>query len=281
MEWGEFELFLVSDGTFRLDGGAIFGTIPKVLWEKTNPADQRNRILMGLNCLLIRTSRETILVDTGLGTIYDEKFSFLYDVDQSKANLLSSLSAAGVSAAEVTKVVLTHLHFDHSGGTCMKGRDGQIVPTFPNASYYINRDELAFARNPDPRSRPSYLRHNWEPLEHRGQVVLTAGDQEIEPGVTLKVTPGHTWNHQCVMVRSGDSTACFLADLVPTPSHLKTHYVMGFDLFPQSTMESKERILKQARRENWLLIFEHAPDISAGYLTPELGIEPVELAPRR
>lgn len=281
MEWGEFELFLVSDGTFRLDGGAMFGTIPKVLWEKTNPADQRNRILMGLNCLLIRTSRETILVDTGLGTIYDEKFSFLYDVDQSKANLLSSLSAAGVSAADVTKVVLTHLHFDHCGGTCMEGHDGQIIPTFPNASYYINRGELSCARNPDPRSRPSYLRHNWEPLEHRGQVVLTAGDQEIEPGVTLKVTPGHTQNHQCVMVRSGDSKACFLADLVPTPSHLKTHYVMGFDLFPKSTMENKERILKQARRENWLLLFEHSPGISAGYLTPELGIEPVELAPRR
>lgn len=279
MEWGEFELFLVSDGTFRLDGGAIFGTIPKVLWEKTNPADHRNRILMGLNCLLIRTIKETILVDTGLGKIYDEKFAFLYDVDQSKADLLSSLDAAGVRAADVTKVVLTHLHFDHCGGNCMEGDNGQIIPTFPNAQYLINRDELACARSPDPRSKPSYLRHNWEPLEQQGQVVLTSGDEEIEPGVTLKLTPGHTRNHQSVMVSSGNLTACFLADLVPTPSHLKTHYVMGYDLFPRSTMATKEQILKQAWRENWLLIFEHASDTRAGYLTPELGIDPVELTP--
>jgi glyoxylase-like metal-dependent hydrolase (beta-lactamase superfamily II) len=278
MKFGELELFVVSDGTFRLDGGAMFGTIPKVLWERTNPADDRNRILMGLNCLLIRTSTENILIDTGLGTGYDEKFAFLYGVDKSQTELLRSLAAAGVQAADISKVILTHLHFDHGGGNCFQEGNGEFKPTFPNAVYYINQGELAYAKDPDPRSSPSYLPHTWEPLEKRGQVALTSGDEEIASGVTVLPAPGHTPNHQIVTVRSGEMTACFLADLVPTPSHLKTHYVMGFDLDPLTTMKNKEPVLKQARAENWLLIFEHSSDIKAGYLTEDLRIEPVELA---
>ena len=278
MKFGELELFVVSDGTFRLDGGAMFGTIPKVLWERTNPADDRNRILMGLNCLLIRTSTENILIDTGLGTGYDEKFAFLYGVDKSQTELLRSLAAAGVQAADISKVILTHLHFDHGGGNCFQEGNGEFKPTFPNAVYYINQGELAYAKDPDPRSGPSYLPHTWEPLEKRGQVALTSGDEEIASGVTVLPAPGHTPNHQIVTVRSGEMTACFLADLVPTPSHLKTHYVMGFDLDPLTTMKNKEPVLKQARAENWLLIFEHSSDIKAGYLTEDLRIEPVELA---
>ena len=278
MKFGELELFVVSDGTFWLDGGAMFGTIPKVLWERTNPADDRNRILMGLNCLLIRTSTENILVDTGLGNAYDEKFAFLYGVDKSQTELLRSLTAAGVQAADISKVILTHLHFDHGGGNCFQEGDGEFKPTFPNAVYYINQGELAYAKDPDPRSSPSYLPHTWEPLEKRGQVALTSGDEEIASGVTVLPAPGHTPNHQIVTVRSGEMTACFLADLVPTPSHLKTHYVMGFDLDPLTTMKNKEPVLKQARAENWLLIFEHSSDIKAGYLTEDLRIEPVELA---
>ena len=278
MKFGELELFVVSDGTFRLDGGAMFGTIPKVLWERTNPADDRNRILMGLNCLLIRTPTENILVDTGLGNAYDEKFAFLYGVDKSQTELLRSLAAAGIQAADISKVILTHLHFDHGGGNCFQEGNGEFKPTFPNAVYYINQGELAYAKDPDPRSSPSYLPHTWEPLEKRGQVALTAGDEEIASGVTVLPAPGHTPNHQIVTVRSGEMTACFLADLVPTPSHLKTHYVMGFDLDPLTTMKNKEPVLKQARAENWLLIFEHSSDIKAGYLTEDLRIEPVELA---
>ena len=278
MKFGELELFVVSDGTFRLDGGAMFGTIPKVLWERTNSADDRNRILMGLNCLLIRTSTENILIDTGLGTGYDEKFAFLYGVDKSQTELLRSLAAAGIQAADISKVILTHLHFDHAGGNCFQEGNGEFKPTFPNAVYYINQGELAYAKDPDPRSSPSYLPHTWEPLEKRGQVALTSGDEEIASGVTVLPAPGHTPNHQIVTVRSGEMTACFLADLVPTPSHLKTHYVMGFDLDPLTTMKNKEPVLKQARAENWLLIFEHSSDIKAGYLTEDLRIEPVELA---
>ena len=278
MKFGELELFVVSDGTFRLDGGAMFGTIPKILWERTNPADDRNRILMGLNCLLIRTSTENILIDTGLGTGYDEKFAFLYGVDKSQTELLRSFAAAGVQAADISKVILTHLHFDHGGGNCFQEGNGEFKPTFPNAVYYINQGELAYAKEPDPRSSPSYLPHTWEPLEKRGQVALTSGDEEIASGVTVLPAPGHTPNHQIVTVRSGEMTACFLADLVPTPSHLKTHYVMGFDLDALTAMKNKERVLKQAQAENWLLIFEHSSDIKAGYLTEDLRIEPVELA---
>ncbi|MBI2951034.1 MBL fold metallo-hydrolase [bacterium] len=276
MKFGDFELFVVSDGAFRLDGGAMFGTIPRVLWEKLHPADDRNRILLGLNCLLIRTPTETILVDTGIGSVYDEKFAFLYGVDQSETNLLRSLTALGVRPAEIDKVVLTHLHLDHAGGTCRKEGHGALAPAFPNATYCINRNELAFARQPDPRSRPAYLPHTYETLAGQGRVVLTSENEEIAPGLTLMATPGHTRDHQSVLVRSGGRTACFLADLAPTPSHLKTHYVMGYDLFPKITMETKERVLRQAIEEGWLLIFEHSPGVRAGYLDEELKIRPVE-----
>ena len=285
MKFGELELFVVSDGTFQLDGGAMFGTIPKVLWERTNPADDRNRILMGLNCLLIRTPTENILVDTGLGNAYNEKFAFLYGVDKSQTELPRSLAAAGVQAADINKVILTHLHFDHAGWNCFQVEDSRngegdegFKPTFPNAVYYINQGELAYAKEPDPRSKPSYLPHTWEPLERRGQVELISGDEEIAPGVAVLSAPGHTPNHQIVTVKSDGLTACFLADLVPTPSHLKTHYVMGFDLDALTAMKNKGRVLKQAQAENWLLIFEHSSDIKAGYLTEDLRIEPVELA---
>ena len=278
MKFGEFELFVVSDGTFLLDGGAMFGTIPKVLWERTNPADDRNRILMGLNCLLIRTPSENILVDTGLGNAYDEKFAFLYGVDKSETDLLRSLAAVGMQAADINKVILTHLHFDHAGGNCFQKEEGKFEPTFPNAIYYISQGELAYAKEPDPRSSPSYLPYTWEPLEKRGQVALISGDKEVAPGVTVLSAPGHTPNHQIVMVKSGGLTACFLADLVPTPSHLKTHYVMGFDLDALTAMKNKERVLKQAQVENWLLIFEHSPGVKAGYLTEDLKVEQVELA---
>ena len=278
MKFGEFELFVVSDGTFRLDGGAMFGTIPKVLWERTNPADERNRILMGLNCLLVRTPTENILVDTGLGNAYDEKFAFLYGVDKSGVDLLKSLAAAGVSATDINKVILTHLHFDHGGGNCFQDENGEFRPTFPNAIYYINQGELAYAKEPDPRSKPSYLPYTWEPLERRGQIELISGEVEVVPGVTILPAPGHTPNHQIVRVDSGGLTACFLADLVPTPAHLKTHYVMGFDLDASTAMKNKEWVLKQAQAENSLLVFEHSPEIKAGYLTKDLKVEPVELA---
>ena len=270
MRLGEFELDILSDGTFMLDGGAMFGTVPKVLWEKTNPADERNRIRLGLNCLLIRAPGETILIDTGIGSAYDDKFAFRYGVDKSTTDLLRGLAAAGVAAADVTRVVLTHLHFDHCGGCCVQAASGDFEPAFPQATYYVDGGELDRARAPDPRSKASYVPHTFEPLAEAGRLELTSGEADVVPGVTLFPTPGHTENHRSVLVRSGGQTACFLADLVPTPSHLKPHYVMGYDVLPVETMKTRQRVLEQARSEEWLLVFEHSADVPAGYLGADL-----------
>ena len=265
MQFGEFELFVVSDGHFRLDGGAMFGVVPKVIWSKLSEPDDQNRILMGLNCLLIKAQSDVILIDTGIGTDHDEKFIKNFEVEQS-TNLLQSLAAHGVARDDVTKVILTHLHFDHCSGNCIEDPGGELKPTFPNAIYFVQKGELEYAKQPDSRSKGSYFPHNWEPLEKTDQIKLISGDQQILPGITVEVTGGHTRDHQIVTIQSGGRTACFLADLVPTTSHLKTVYVMGYDLYPKTTMELKEKVLKQALAEKWLLIFEHAPRIAAGYL---------------
>ncbi|MCH6560190.1 MBL fold metallo-hydrolase [candidate division KSB1 bacterium] len=279
MKFGDFELFVLSDGKFKLDGGAMFGVVPKVLWEKTNPPNEMNRIEMGLNSLLIKTNDDIVLVDTGIGENYDEKFFEMFEIDKS-TSLLKSLNSISLKPDDITKVVLTHLHFDHCGGNCSKDESGELKPTFPNATYYFQQDEFEYAKKPDPRSRGSYLAQNWQAIEESDQLQLISGNQEIVPGVEVFTTGGHTQNHQIVKVHSDGKTACFLADLVPTDSHLKTAYVMGYDLYPKTTMEMKEKVLKQALQENWLLIFEHAPSVKGGYLTEKEGklrIEEVEI----
>ena len=279
MKFGDFELFVLSDGKFKLDGGAMFGVVPKVLWEKTNPPNEMNRIELGLNGLLIKTNDDIVLVDTGIGENYNEKFFEMFEIDKS-TSLLKSLNSRSLKPDDITKVVLTHLHFDHCGGNCSKDENGELKPTFPNATYYFQQDEFEYAKKPDPRSRGSYLAQNWQAIEESDQVQLISGNQEIIPGVEVFTTGGHTQNHQIVKVHSDGKTACFLADLVPTDSHLKTAYVMGYDLYPKTTMEMKEKVLKQALQENWLLIFEHAPSVKGGYLTEKEGklrIEEVEI----
>ncbi len=279
MKFGDFALSIISDGTLRLDGGAMFGVVPKVFWEKTNPANNLNRILLGLNCLLIKSNEENILVDTGIGSLFDEKFAGIYGIDKS-ADLVNGLESLGLKTTDITRVILTHLHFDHCGGNCINDENGQIRPTFPNANYYIQKGELEYAKRPDPRSRGSYLPHNWESLEEHGQITLISGNQEILLGVEVFITGGHTRDHQIVKIHADGRTACYLGDMVPTNSHIKTAYVMGYDLYPKTTMEVKEKILKQAFEENWLLFFEHAPKVSAGYLCEvdgKLQIEKVEI----
>jgi glyoxylase-like metal-dependent hydrolase (beta-lactamase superfamily II) len=281
MKFGDFQLFVVSDGMFRLDGGAMFGVVPRVLWEKTDAPDQRNRILLGLNCLLIDTGEERVLVDTGIGNKFDEKFATIYGIDKS-VNLLDSLRKVGVSAEEITRVVLTHLHFDHCGGNTVRDEEGRLRPTFPNARYYVQRGELEYAMDPDPRSKASYLPENWEPLQQAGILEVIEGNQTIVPGIETFVTGGHTGDHQIVLVRSGGQTACFLGDLCPTTSHVRLPYVMSYDLYPKQTMEMKDRVLRQALDEHWLLIFEHAPRIAAGYLKEVDGkfqVDKVEINP--
>lgn len=276
MRLGDFQLFVLSDGLFRLNGGAMFGVVPRVLWEVTDPPDANNRILMGLNCLLIKTPEENILIDTGIGDKFSPKYLDIYQVDRSQ-NLLDSLKTCGVHREEISKVVLTHLHFDHAGGNTSIDEKGQLKATFPGAEYIIQKEELEAAENPDPRSRASYLPENWEPLE---KLELVSGEEEIYPGIELLLTGGHTRGHQIVKITSRGKTACFLGDLIPTTSHLKVPYVMSYDLYPLDTMKFKERILKQALQENWLLIFEHSPRVKAGYLKEvegKLQVEEVKL----
>jgi glyoxylase-like metal-dependent hydrolase (beta-lactamase superfamily II) len=275
MKFGDLDIFVVSDGLFRLDGGAMFGVVPRVLWERTDPPDEKNRILMGLNCLLVIRDDERILIDTGIGDKFDEKFGSMFDIHREKT-LLDQLADFDVQPADITHVIMSHLHFDHIGWNTRRNAAGEIVPTFPNAIYFAQRGEYEVANNPDDRSRASYLKWNWEALEKSGQLQLLNGTGEVLPGIESFLAPGHTLHHTIVKVKSAGKTVAFMADLVPTTSHLKTAYVMGYDLYPKMTMEIKPKILQQAFEEKWLLIFEHAPRIKAGYLQQVEGNWKVE-----
>ncbi len=275
MKFGDFDIFVVSDGLFRLDGGAMFGVVPRVLWEKSDPPDEKNRILMGLNCLLIIRSQEKILIDTGMGDKFDAKFGGMFGVQREKT-LLDHLAGLNVQPEDITHVIMSHMHFDHIGWNTRRDAAGEIVPTFPNALYFAQRGEYEVANNPDDRSRASYLKWNWGALEKSGQLQLLNGTCEVLPGIESFLAPGHTLHHTIVKIKSAGKTVAFMADLVPTTSHLKTAYVMGYDLYPKTTMEIKPKILQQAFEEKWLLIFEHAPRIKAGYLQQVEGNWKVE-----
>lgn len=279
MKFGNLDIFVLSDGLFRLDGGAMFGVVPRVLWERTDPADEKNRILVGLNSLLVIRGKEKVLIDTGIGDKYDEKFRAIYSIHREKT-LLDHLADLDIRPADITDVVMSHMHFDHIGWNTRKNDGGDIEPTFVNAVYFAQRGEYEVAKHPEERSRASYIRWNWDALEKSGQLRLLDDTCEPLPGIESCIAPGHTLYHTIVKVKSAGQTAAFLADLVPTPSHLKTPYVMSYDLYPKLTMETKQRILQQAFEEKWLLIFEHASRMKAGYLQSIDGnwkIEPVSL----
>lgn len=279
MKFGDLDIFILSDGSFRLDGGAMFGVVPRVLWERNDPADEQNRILLGLNVLLVMRGNDRILVDTGIGDKFDEKFTSMYGV-QRKRTLLDELGALDVRPEDITHVIMSHMHFDHIGWNTRRNTAGEMVPTFPRAIYFAQRGEYEVANNPDARSRASYLQWNWEALEKSGQLHLLEGTCDVLPDIESFITPGHTLYHTIVKVKSAGKTVTFLADLVPTTSHLKTPYVMGYDLYPKLTMETKPKVLQQAFEEQWLLVFEHAPRVKAGYLQKvedNWQVEPVDV----
>ncbi|MGH7774279.1 MAG: MBL fold metallo-hydrolase [Candidatus Binatia bacterium] len=265
MKLGRFEIYPLLDGHFRLDGGAMFGVVPRVLWEKTNPPDERNRILLALGALLIKAHGKYALIDTGIGNKGDEKFCDIYGVDR-RPSLEESLAEIGLTPKEIQIVVNTHFHFDHAGGDTTRLEDGRIVPTFSKAEYYVQRDEWRFAMTPNERTRASYLVENYEVLSKLDRLNLLDGDAEILPGIRVIRTPGHTEHHQSVIVESEGNTACFLGDLIPTSSHLPLPYIMGYDLFPLTTLETKRRLLEQAYEEAWLLVFQHDPIVRMGRL---------------
>lgn len=266
---GQFELSIVSDGKFWLDGGTMFGVVPKVMWDKLNPADDLNRIELGLNCLLIQTPDNKILVDTGIGEKLKERFKDIYRVERD-FSLIEVLHRRGIEPEDIDKVINTHLHFDHCGGNTVK-KGGKSVPTFPNAQYIIQRQEWYDAIHPNERTKASYLKENFVPLEENAQLLLVDGEQEVSKGVKVIVTNGHTQGHQSVLIESNGSKAIYFGDLIPTTSHIKIPYVMGYDLFPLDIIKKKKDILQTALGEHWLLIFEHDPKTTFAYIVEENG----------
>lgn len=270
---GRFRIHALEGGSQRLDGGAMFGVVPKPLWEKRIPADARNRIPLGLRCLLVETSDALVLIDNGVGNKESDKFRGIYGIENASAEgrptlLEDALAAAGFSPDDVDIVIDTHLHFDHAGGNTYVDGDGVIGLSFPRARYVAQKAELEFARWDNERTRASYLPHNFEPVVKAGRFDLVEGDVEILPGIRVRRTPGHVPHHQSVLISSEDETACFLGDVVPTSAHLPLPWIMGYDVEPLVTLESKRSLLGDARREGWLLVFEHDPVVAWGTLNP-------------
>ncbi len=267
---GRFTLHALEAGLQRLDGGAMFGVVPKPLWERRIPADDRNRIPLGLRCLLVETPDALVLIDTGVGNKEDEKFHDIFGIENagSPTRLEDAIRAAGHAPADVDVLISTHLHFDHAGGNTLVEPDGRIRPAFPDARHVVQRRELEFAQIQNERIRASYLAQNYMPIQEAGLWELVDGDVEIVPGISVMRTPGHTPHHQSVVIRSDDETACFLADVTPTTAHLPLPWIMGYDLEPLVTLESKRALMERAREEDWLLIFEHDPTVPWGRLEP-------------
>jgi glyoxylase-like metal-dependent hydrolase (beta-lactamase superfamily II) len=260
---GNFELSIFSDGTYPLDGGAFFGVIPKVMWSRKVTADERNYVQAGLNSLLIRTGKQTVLVETGMGNKLSERMIKFYG---QPAKLLTNLSAAGVAPNDIDIVINTHLHFDHCGWNTVRGKDGKIVPTFPRAKYYSPEGEWQYARRPSERDAISYIPDNYDPLVQNGQMTLLKGGEEIVPGISVKTFPGHTAHMQAVIVESAGRTACYISDLIPTTAHIDLTWGMSFDLYPLQTIESKKQYYAKAIAEKWLTVFTHDPKMPWAYV---------------
>jgi glyoxylase-like metal-dependent hydrolase (beta-lactamase superfamily II) len=269
MRLGDLEFHILTDGTFRLDGGAMFGVIPRPMWERVAPPDERNRIVLSMNSLLIRAAGKCILVETGAGDKWDDKRRDIYAFEGTP-RLPEQLAARGVRPEQVDIVVNTHLHFDHCGWNTRRV-DGRVVPTFPNARYVVQRAELEHARNPSERDRASYFPENFAPMEESGQWWLLDGDEEIVPGVELIRAPGHNADMMCVRLRGGGQTAMLLADLAPTMAHLPPVWIMGFDLYPMKTLENKKKWIPELVRQGWLAIFAHDRKVPAAYLREKDG----------
>jgi glyoxylase-like metal-dependent hydrolase (beta-lactamase superfamily II) len=272
---GKFSLEPVGDGFFRLDGGAIFGIVPRVLWEKTNPPDENNRILLGINPVLIRTGDENILVDTGIGGKGDGKFNSIYAIEK-KPSLHESLALLGLKEEDISIVINTHLHLDHAGGNTFKEENGSIRPTFPNARYFVQKGEWEDANHPNERTKRSYNPEDFLPVMEAGQMELIDGEREIVEGVSVFKTSGHILHLQLVKIESEGKTAVYLADIIPTTNHISPPFITGFDLYPLETLKAKKEIIKNALEKNWLLLFYHDPAVKMGYMNMKEGQPVVE-----
>jgi glyoxylase-like metal-dependent hydrolase (beta-lactamase superfamily II) len=257
---GDYRVEIVPDTEFRLDGGAMFGVVPRSLWSKVCPPDEQNRIRMNMNCLFIEADQERILVETGIGDKWSEKHAGMYGIARQRSLSESLRALTGVSAEEITIVVNTHLHFDHAGGNTKLDETGRAVPTFPNARYFVSRAEFEHAEEPHERDRASYMPENWHPVQETGQLELKDADYEVVPGLRMETVAGHSRTMQCLRLERGGRTLFSFADLVPMRAHVPFAWIMGYDLYPVETLEAKKRLLPQAAREDWLCYFYHDPD---------------------
>lgn len=276
MRIGEFECVPLSDGAFRLDGGAMFGVVPKVLWERRAAADERNRIALGLRPLLVRTGRHTILIDAGAGDKYGPKELEIYRFD-ARDQLETSLAAAGVRPEDVDLVIATHLHWDHVGGLTTR-LDGRVQARFPRARHVVRRGEWDVATHPNERTHASYVADDFVPLLEAGLVDFVDEDAEIVPGVRVERTGGHTAHHQIVRIESGGRVAIFAADVIPTAAHVDPPWILGYDLYPLDSLAAKKRLVAEAAAGEYVIFFEHDPAIQAGVIRLERGrprIDPV------
>lgn len=269
-EVGSIRIHALEAGLQWLDGGAMFGVVPKPLWERRIAPDERNRIPLALRCLLIEAPHALVLVDTGIGNKDDARFRETYGVanEGDPTRLETALRSLGMEPGDVDLVVNTHLHFDHAGGNTVREPSGEVRPAYPRARHLVQRGELDFASSPNERVRASYLRDNFAPVGEMGLQDLVEGEAVPTEGVRLIPTPGHTPHHQSVLVESGGEVACFLADVCPTSAHLPLPWIMGYDLEPLVTLESKRHLWTRAREEGWLLVFEHDPLVPWGRLDP-------------
>jgi glyoxylase-like metal-dependent hydrolase (beta-lactamase superfamily II) len=301
---GSLRCHTLEGGLQRLDGGAMFGVVPRLLWEKAIAPDERHRIPLAMRCLLVEHPDGLVLIDTALGGKEDAKFKDIYGIENESRSLRSTAGApgaepagsmrtqlddaleeAGFTAGDVRWVINTHLHFDHAGGNTRRdppevGHDeGALRLAFPNATYVVQRGDLEFARSTNERTRASYLPPNFEPVAAAGKFRLLNGDAQILPGVLARLTPGHVPSHQAILIEDGGETAAFVADLIPTAAHLRLPWIMGYDLEPLRTLESKRAILREAANEGWRIVFEHDATVAWGTVVrtgTSVGLEGIE-----
>jgi len=272
MNLGDYRIEIIPDTEFRLDGGAMFGVVPRVVWERVCPPDEFNRIRMNMNCLFIETQQERILIETGIGEKWNEKQIAMYGIERKKPLAETLLERTGYSVGDISIVVNTHLHFDHAGGnTVWRRDDDQSLQTpntenenpiaqFPNARYFVSRSEFEHANNPHERDRASYLKENWQPIVASGQLEMKDDDYEVVEGLTMQTVRGHSETMQTVKLQRGGETLYGFADLIPMRHHLSLPWIAGFDLFPTETLAFKKDILPLAIEENWICLFYHDVD---------------------
>ena len=271
MQFGDYRVEVVPGGEFRLDGGAMFGVVPRALWQRVAPPDELNRVTLNANCLFVEGAGERVLVETGMGDKWTPRQREMFGVADGPTLAESLRARTGLGPEDVSVVVNTHLHFDHAGGNTTLDASGDARPAFPNARYFVSRAEYEHAEAPHERDRASYLPENWRPLAESGQLELKDNDYEVLPGLKMETVAGHSRTMQCVRLERGGRTLYGFADLVPTRAHVPLAWVMGYDLYPVETVEAKRRLLPAAAREGWLCLFYHDPEQPFARLVEEEG----------